>query len=63
MSTKKEGVAMTNYGGLASTGFAVTVGGLTLGPLGLVAAATALVTVGAVALRLGWRRGRDLNAR
>lgn len=54
---------MTNYGGLASTGFAMTLGGLTLGPLGLVVAATTLVAVGAVSLRLGWRRGRELNAR
>jgi hypothetical protein len=54
---------MTSYGGLASTGFAITIGGLTLGPLGLVGAATALVALGALSLRLGWRRGRELNAR
>lgn len=54
---------MTSYGGLASTGFAVTIGGLTMGPMGLVVSAAALVGVGALALRLGWRRGREVNAR
>lgn len=51
------------YGNLAGTGFAITLGGLTLGPIGLVVAAVAIVATGALALRLAWRRGRAVNAR
>jgi hypothetical protein len=54
---------MGSYGSLASTGFAITLGGLTLGSIGLVVMAAALVAIGALSLRLGWRRGREVNAR
>jgi hypothetical protein len=54
---------MGSYGSLASTGFAVTLAGFTLGPIALVGAAIALVAIGALALRLGWRRNRSLNSR
>lgn len=54
---------MGSYGSLANTGIAITLGGLTLGPLGLVISAVALVAIGALMLRLGWRRRKALNAR
>jgi hypothetical protein len=52
-----------SYGSLASTGFAVTLAGFTFGPVAMVGAAIALIAIGATALRLGWRRKRDLNSR
>ncbi len=60
---KKGGQPVNTYGGLASTGFAMTIGGLTMGPIGLVLMAAVLVAVGALALRLGWRRGQPVNGR
>jgi hypothetical protein len=52
-----------SYGSLASTGFAVTLAGFTMGPLAMVGAAIALIAIGAIALRLGWRRNKALNSR
>ena len=54
---------MGRFGSLASTGFAVTFAGFTWGPLAIVGAAFALIAIGAVALRLGWRRNKELNSR
>jgi hypothetical protein len=44
-------------------GFAVTLVGFTFRPIAMVGAAIVLVAIGAVALRLGWRRKKVLNSR
>ncbi len=49
--------------GLASTGAVVVFGGHAYGVVALVAIAFMLVAVGALCLRLGWRRNRPLNGR
>lgn len=44
---------------LPMTGAGITLGGIFIGQLWLVIAAVALVAVGAVIIRLTFRRGRD----
>jgi hypothetical protein len=48
---------MTSYGGLASTGAAVTIGSLVLGQALLLAIAVGLVLLGAACVRFSFRRG------
>lgn len=51
-----------NYNGLAYTGAgALTVGGLSLGAVGLVGIALALVVGGALAVRWSFRRGKSVG--
>lgn len=49
---------------LPMTGAAgVTVAGIYFGQIALLGVAVGLVVVGAVALRLGWRRGKPVSSR
>jgi hypothetical protein len=54
---------VTGVSGLASTGAVVGVGGHFFGLLAMLMIAVVLVSVGAIFLRLGWRRDRPLNGR
>lgn len=47
-----------NYGSLANTGAGLTIGGLVLNQTWLVAVAVGLVLVGALLIRLTFRRGK-----
>ncbi|MFI1170826.1 hypothetical protein [Streptomyces melanogenes] len=47
-----------NYGSLASTGVTLTIGGIVLDQVWLIALAAGLVVMGAVVIRLGFRRGK-----
>jgi hypothetical protein len=48
---------------LASTGVMIGFGSHYFGVLAMVLTAVVMVAVGALCLRLGWRRGRPLNGR
>lgn len=51
-----------NYGQLATTGTgALMIGSVAVNQMWLLAAATALVGAGALALKLGWRHGKAAN--
>jgi hypothetical protein len=49
--------------GLASTGVVVGIGGHFFGLLAILLTAFLMVALGALCLRLGWRRDRPLNGR
>jgi hypothetical protein len=52
----------TGRGALAATGIGtVTIGGIAFEQLWLLGAALLLVTVGAVAIRVGWRRNKGIS--
>jgi hypothetical protein len=48
-----------NYGSLASTGATLTIGGIVFDQIWLIAAAFGLVLIGALCIRLGFRRGKN----
>lgn len=47
-----------HYGSLASTGATLTIGGVVLNQMWLVAAAAGLVLIGALLIRVTFRRGK-----
>ena len=49
--------------GLAGTGIVLDIAGHAVGVLWMVAIAVLMVALGALCLRLGWRRGKPLNGR
>lgn len=52
------------YGKLAYTGMGtLTVGGLAIDQWGFLGLAAGLIVAGAVAIRLGWRRGKKVGTR
>lgn len=53
-----------NYGKLAYTGMGtLTIGGVVLNQWALLGIAAGLVVAGALLIRFGWRRGKNVNAR
>jgi hypothetical protein len=52
---------MQAYGRLAATGGGISVAGMAIDQLWMVAAATGLVVVGAVLIRFGFRRERQVG--
>jgi hypothetical protein len=55
--------SVTGASGLASTGIAVSIGGHFFGVFAILLTAFLMVALGALCLRLGWRRDRPLNGR
>lgn len=53
-----------NYGKLAYTGMGtLTIGGVVLNQWALLGIAVGLVAAGALLIRFGWRRGKNVGAR
>lgn len=53
--------AMGDYGKLASTGAGIAIGGVFINQLWLLAIAVGCMLVGALAIRLGWRRNKTMS--
>lgn len=47
---------------LAQTGGGIVLGSVVIGQMWLIAIALLLVTLGALAIRVGFRRGREVNS-
>jgi hypothetical protein len=62
-----QGGIVNNYSGgagsLAATGTGITVGGVFFQEAWLLAAAVGFIVLGAIAIRLGWRRDKSVGAR
>lgn len=55
------GIVMGDYGKLPFTGAGITIGSVFIDQFWLAGIAVGLVVIGAVAVRLGFRRGKDVS--